>query len=112
MATNNKATTPRAVWLGRLACMLALCSVTAVLGFLAHHFLTASERSLARTQYESVTDRALTEAASLVNSVRWSLVTLARTIGTLHPDAAAWPFVVVPNYEVTVRSLLRASSGD
>jgi len=110
--TNATTTTPRAVWLGRLACLFALASTTAVLGYLAHYFLTASERALAQTQYESITDRALSEAASLVNSVRWSLATMARTIGTLHPDAAAWPFVVVPNYEVMVHSLLRASTGE
>ena len=91
---------------------MALTALTVVLSFLAHSVLKSTETDLAHTQYESIADRALTEAAGVVRRTRWSLVTLASVIGTAHPDTGAWPFVRVLRYETITGNLLNSSAGE
>ena len=80
------------------------------MGIFAFHYLTGAETDLAVTQFESIADRALTEAKSIALQKRWSTITMASIVSELCPNATAWPFVTVPGFERMVGNLLSTSS--
>jgi hypothetical protein len=85
--------------------------VAAVLATVGYKLLTQAETDLAETQFESIADRALTQAAKIARQRRWSLVTLASIAAEMNPNASAWPFVTVTSYERFVQGLLLTSDG-
>jgi hypothetical protein len=101
----------RAVWIGRIFFVLMLCTVAGCLGYAANFFLTRSETELALTQFESIADRALTEASKIAFQRRLSALTMASIASEMNPYADDWPFVIVPGFERIVQNLLNASSG-
>jgi hypothetical protein len=101
----------RQVWAARILFIVCLSSVAVVLGFLAYFFITESETSLAEHQFESIADRALTEAAGIAERKRWSTVAMASTVSAMLPHVDDWPFVHVPEFERIVKNVLRTSAG-
>ena len=104
--------TNKALWCGRILFLSFLCGAAAALGFAAHHYLSDSETELAEAQFESIADRALTEAAGITSRKRHAILTMASMVSEMHADADDWPFVFVKNFERITNNLLRTTSGD
>ena len=102
---------PRAVLIGRFLLLGCLLAAAAGLGYAAYHYLKSAEDDLAATQFQSIADRALTEAVDVVRQRVKSALTMASVVAEMNPDAAEWPFVSVTGFETIVRNLLEASSG-
>jgi len=101
---------PRAVWAGRLLFLLCLCAVAAVLASCSFFFLTRSEQTLAESQFEAITGRALTQAVEIAERNKWAMSTMAEVVGQSQPNPGAWPFVIVPGFE-RIGLKLHASAG-
>lgn len=101
----------RPVLCGRLLFITCLCATAAALGVLAHRFLTKGERELAVSQFESIAERALTEAHGNTRRKRLALATMASMVSEIHPNASDWPFVYVDGFERIVNNLLDSTSG-
>lgn len=104
-------TTPCAVWIGRILFLTVLGIVTVVLGCAAFHLLTDSEMNLADTQWASLAERALVEAAAIFHRRRYAGETMASMVSELHPNLVEWPFVEFLGFERLARGLLNTSSG-
>jgi hypothetical protein len=78
--------------------------------YLTHRFLTEAETKLADTHFDSIADRALTEASGILLAKRWATITLASLVAEIHPNASSWPFITVPGYQRIVNNLLNTTS--
>ena len=58
----------RYILLGRLLFILCLALAAALLSYLSWRFLTESERKLADSHFDSLSERALTEAAGVMSA--------------------------------------------
>jgi len=101
---------PRSIWAGRLLFLLSLSVVAIVLAWCAHFFLTSSEQTLAESQFESLTDRALAQAVQIAERNKWAISTMAEVVGQSQPNPEQWPFVTVPGFE-RIGLKLHASAG-
>ena len=108
-AQNNKGKASRYIIVGRLLFVLCLALAAALLSYLSWKFLTESERKLADSHFDSLAERALTEAASVMITKRWSAITLASVVAEIHPDPESWPFVMVPGYGRISQHLLNTT---
>lgn len=91
--------------------MCVLCVVAVIFGYLAYYLLSQAEQNLARTQFQSIASRALSEARSIAYRKRWAALTMADVASESYPNAEQWPFVKFRGFERVSRSLLNASSG-
>lgn len=97
------------VWrVGFIGFLLAL---SALFGFVAYISLTGSEKELADSQYESIADRALFNSRNNILRKAKGSNSLAKMIGTVSPDAAAWPYVGVDNFESITNDIVDPDSG-
>lgn len=101
----------RAVLCGRLLFIACLCAAAAAVGVISYHFLTESETDLAETQFESIADRALTEAYGSSRRKRLGALTMASVVSEMYPNAEDWPFVAIDGFERIVNNILKSSSG-
>ena len=107
----NRTKTSRAVLAGRVLFLSFLTAVAAVLGFLAHFFLSNSETELAETHFNAIADRALSSAKEITRRKTLGTVSLASVVANRNPNATDWPFVVVNGYEDMSTNLIETSSG-
>jgi hypothetical protein len=107
----SRTSSRNAFWIGRLLFISVLCTVAAVLGVVAFRLLTETEEKLAQTQFESLSGRALVEAAAIARRRRWAGVSMAQIVSELHPQADDWPFVEFFAFERLVEGVLNTSSG-
>jgi len=110
--TSSCTSDSRFVGCGRFTFILCLCGAAAALGYLAYYFTSTAEDDLAQSQFDSISERALTEAVNIFQRKRHAVTTLANMVGQLHPNASDWPFVAIPAFEQLVKNLLLASAGD
>jgi len=102
----------RRVGCGRFSFMLSLVCAATGLGALSYHMAKSSEVDLATRQFESLADRALTEAVGSFHRKRLSLLTMASVVSQLQPNASDYPFVAFPHFEEMATDLLRATGGE
>lgn len=107
---NKKSAGRDAFLVGRLLFISVLCAVAAVLGVVAFRLLTDTETKLAQTQFESLSGRALVEAAAIASRHRWAGVSMAQFVSEWHPTASDWPFVDFLPFERLVEGVLNSSS--
>ena len=107
-----KRSSDRKISYARYLFLSCLVAVATLLGFVAYLFLHQAETRLAEAQFDSIADRALTNAVVIAQQKRWSAITMASFVGQLLPDAEKWPFVTVPNFEIIVNNLLNTSSNE
>jgi len=106
---NNGRQDSDAVWRARILFIVCLSCVAATLGLAAYKLLSATEYDLTVTQFESIADRALSEAVEIAKQKRWSGITMSSVIAHMHPNADAYPFVTVFGFESIVNNLLNTS---
>jgi len=85
-----------------------LGTIAGVLGYVAYRYLSQAEQQQAVAQFESLADRALTEAVKIAHAQRAAVTTMAKMIA-VHYGNATWPFVTIRNYEWIANSLLQVS---
>lgn len=102
---------PSRVLISRTVFLAALCAVAATLGYLAHRYLTESENQLAEAQFISIADRATQIASETVVRRRLGTVTLASVLSGAFPNASAWPYVHLNQYERISTNIMNTSSG-
>lgn len=100
---------PRAVWAGRVVFLAILSIVATVLGIATHYVLFEAEKNLAKTQFESISSRAIVEAQAAVHRRRWAGVSMANTVAALYPNATKWPFVEFLEFERLAGNIKDAS---
>jgi hypothetical protein len=96
----------------RIIFVLFLLGLSALFGYLAHTLVTNSERTLAENQYESLSDRALTNSFGLVIRKASGAQALSKVVASANPDAGAWPYVGLTDYESITNKIIDASAGD
>ena len=94
--------------LSRILFVGCLVIAATVLGASSYFLLRKSERNLADTHFESIADRALTEASAALLGRRWLTITMASVIAEILPNASEYPFVSVPGYERIAHGILNA----
>eukprot|EP00977_Amphora_coffeiformis_P015057 scaffold4353_cov133-Amphora_coffeaeformis.AAC.1 len=99
------------VRVGRLLFMCCLCAAATVLATFASHFVKKSEERLAREQFASLADRALSTAQSIIFRKRKGPVTLASMFEQAFPDSATWPLIDFQGFEVVSNNVIETSSG-
>jgi len=102
----------RKVNAGRLLFVMCLAGVAAILGIVTFFLLTESETTLAREQYESISDRALKHSLEIALRQKKGLTTLASMAEQSFPDAQTWPFVDFKGFEVISNNLIQTYSSD
>jgi len=96
----------------RILFVLCLCTVAAVLGYLAYLFLRKSERELAVTQFVSLSKRALNDARKVTLRMRNGAITLASLYSNAHPDATVgWPNVAIDGFNEISSYLVETVAG-
>lgn len=105
-AAEKCVSTSLALWTGRIIFMVSLSAVGAVLGALAYYVLHDAERNLAETHFESIADRALTEAAGIAQRKRSAVATMAELTARMLPDPAQWPKVYIDGFTEIASKLL------
>ena len=95
---------------GRTLFVACLLSTAVVIGWVAHYFLNASERDLARVHWEGIADRALSAALARLAQKRWDAVAFGSIIAETRPNATEWPNVCVPGFERIAQDFSRKSS--
>jgi len=103
--------TGAAVWIVRIVFVVCLSCVMIGLGVAALLILRAAEQDLAETQYESVAERALREAAVFTRQRLMATVSIASFVSEMLPYAEPWPFVTVKGFERQATNILETSSG-
>ena len=89
--------------------LVAVLGITAALfGYLSFRFLNQAEQDIAKQQFASIADRALSEARQIALGKRWAIATAAAMISENYA-AAPWPFVTITGFERIVSHLLRTS---
>lgn len=101
----------KAVWAGRIAFLLCLVLVAAILGVLTERVLTGAETSLAESQFESTCERVLKEAYEITIRKRMGTIAMASVVAEMQPNADDWPFITIPGYETMAMNIINASSG-
>ena len=101
--------TDSAIKIGRLLFVLCLIVAAVILGTFGFYMLRNSERDLADTHFDSIADRALTEASMVLLARRWLTITMSSIIAEVLPNASEYPFVHVPGYERIANGLLNAT---
>jgi len=110
-ARNPMSAQSKAVWVGRIIFLVCLITVATVLGVATFHVLQQAETELAETQFESLAERALSEAQSIAFKKRLGTISMASVAAQMLPDASAWPFVTLPGYETIATNLIATSAG-
>jgi signal transduction histidine kinase/ActR/RegA family two-component response regulator len=100
---------PNVVWMGRAIFGACLILVAGVLAGLAYWGVEMSHKTLTQTQYESIAERALKEAAAIASRKQGGTKTMATVVSQLAPDASAYPFVTVPGFERIAANVLNTS---
>lgn len=101
-----------AVWVIRILLVLVMITLCALLGFLAFKLLSDQELRLARTQFESISARAIVQAKDDLISRKWAGVTLANVVAALYPNADQWPYVEWQGFEEVTNNMLLTSQGE
>ena len=76
---------------GRIVFVVFLTIIAGMLGYFAYFFLKGGEDSLTETQFRTVADRALDEAARIAQRKRFAITTMAGIVGRMLPNASEWP---------------------
>ncbi|CAB9518217.1 sensor kinase/phosphatase LuxQ [Seminavis robusta] len=100
-----------AIWRARILFIVSMSCVATVLGVTAYYFINKAEQDLAQTMFESIADRALSEAVNIIQLKRWSAITLASVLSTMEPNASSYPYVTFPGIERLMNNVLTSSSG-
>jgi len=101
-----------ALWVIRIVFVFAMIILCALLGYLAYNLLHEQELKLARTQFESIANRAMIQAKDDLRSRVWAGVTLANSVAELYPDADQWPYIEWQGFETAARNILETSHGE
>jgi len=110
-ARNPISVQSKAVWVGRIIFLVCLITVAIVLGIVTYHVLQQAETQLAESQFESLAERALTEAQGIAKKKRLGTISMASVTAQMLPDASVWPFVTIPGYETITKNLIETSAG-
>lgn len=108
-ATSKGSKASRYILMGRVLFIACLALAAALLSCLSWRLLTESERKLADSHFDSLAERALTEAAGVVTAKRWSTISMASIVSEVHPYLHSWPFVTIPGYDRLVEHLLNTT---
>jgi hypothetical protein len=77
---------------------------------LLYRLLQTTERRFAKSQFTSISERALKDCFGVVNRQRLTTESLATMIGHQFDNSSEWPFVVVNGFETIVNALSRSGS--
>jgi hypothetical protein len=67
---------------------------------------------MARTQFESITTRAMIHAKDDLRSRVWAGITLSNMVSELYPNAEQWPYIEWQGFEKAARNILETSHGE
>ncbi|CAJ1946031.1 unnamed protein product [Cylindrotheca closterium] len=101
-----------AVWAIRIVFVLVMILLCALLGYLAYTLLYEQEIRMARTQFESITTRAMIQAKDDLRSRVWAGITLSNMVSELYPNAEQWPYIEWQGFENAARNILETSHGE
>jgi hypothetical protein len=101
-----------AVWAIRILFVVVMMTLCGLLGFLANKLLSDQELRLGRTQFESISARALIHAKHDLISRQWAGVTLANFVAELYPNADQWPYIEWQGFEDIANNMLETSEGE
>lgn len=87
------------------------CFVVFLTGLL-YTLLRRTEESFAKSQFQSIARRALTDCEGVVTRKRLSMESMTAVMSQTFHNASEWPFVIVKGYETIVDVLSRSGSHD
>ena len=104
----SKDLTPRISRLFFLAFLLVIATVS---GLIVDVVFRNVERATAVHEYNVITEQALASAQAITSRKSLGAKVLASTLQAAHPDASAWPFVALTDYEKISMKVIDVSNG-
>ena len=97
--------TSKSVFVGRYIFILVLVAAAASLGFVSYYLILLGEKRLAKSRFDSITERALSIAQLVVEEKKKATDSLALMAGVSNPNAEDWPNVYMEGYKQIAQSL-------